>query len=74
MGKLPINPAHFVGRYALKYVARASPLSGHESLIRAMRHLQQHVDDNIWDTYRFHGRSLDGERASFGRRVQRSYW
>ena len=20
MGKLPINPAHFVGRYALKYV------------------------------------------------------
>jgi hypothetical protein len=21
MGKLPINPAHFVGRYALKYVA-----------------------------------------------------
>jgi hypothetical protein len=21
MGKLPINPAHFVGRYALKYVS-----------------------------------------------------
>jgi hypothetical protein len=27
MGKLPINPAHFVGRYALKYVAYASSLT-----------------------------------------------
>jgi hypothetical protein len=25
-GKLPVNPAHFVGRYALKYVAHASSL------------------------------------------------
>jgi len=24
MGKLPIDPAHIVGRYALKYVAHAS--------------------------------------------------
>jgi hypothetical protein len=31
MGKLPINPMHFVGRYALKYVSHASSLSGHES-------------------------------------------
>ena len=27
MGKLPVNPAHFVGRYALKYVqCRSCPL------------------------------------------------
>lgn len=25
-GKVPVNPAHFVGRYALKYVAHASSL------------------------------------------------
>jgi hypothetical protein len=29
-GKKPINPAHFVARYALKYVARASPSHGPE--------------------------------------------
>jgi len=40
MGKLPINPMHFVGRYALKYVAHASSLSGLESLTDVMRHLQ----------------------------------
>ena len=28
MGKLPINPAHFVGRYTLKYVEHTLSLSG----------------------------------------------
>jgi hypothetical protein len=37
MGKLPINPAHFVGRYALKYVAS---LSVCESLTGGVHHLQ----------------------------------
>jgi hypothetical protein len=69
MGKLPINPAHFVGRYALKYVVHALYLSGHESLTDVMRHLQQYVDDNIWDTNRYYGRSVDGACTSFGHGV-----
>ncbi len=32
MGKEPIDPAQFVGRYALKYVAHASSLRGCEVL------------------------------------------
>jgi hypothetical protein len=43
MGKLPINPAHFVGRYALKYEAHFSSFDGHESLTdvdHVMHHLQ----------------------------------
>ena len=38
MGKYPINPAHFVGRYALKYVAHVSSFSGQESLTDVMHH------------------------------------
>jgi len=38
MGKLPINPAHFVGRYALKYVT--DRLSGRGRFTDMMRHLQ----------------------------------
>jgi len=37
MGKLPINPAHFVGRYALKYVHFC--LGGRKSLTGVMHHL-----------------------------------
>ena len=40
MGKLPINPAHFVGRYTLKYVEHTLSLSGFYSLTDMMRHLQ----------------------------------
>ena len=41
MGKLPINPAHFVGRYALKYVQyRFCLLGGRESLTDVIHHLQ----------------------------------
>ncbi len=35
MGKLPINPAHFVGRYALKYVT--DRLNGCGRLINMMQ-------------------------------------
>ena len=38
MGKSPINPAHFVGRYTLKYVAQS--LSGHDGLTDVTRRLQ----------------------------------
>ena len=41
MGKLPINPAHFVGRYALKYVQwRFCLLGGRGSLTDVMQSLQ----------------------------------
>lgn len=33
MGKKPINPAHFVARYALKYVAHASSSHGPEGFL-----------------------------------------
>jgi hypothetical protein len=41
MGKLPINPAHFVGRYALKCVQSRPclPLGGRANLTDATRHL-----------------------------------
>ena len=40
MGKKPIDPAHFVARYALKYVARASSPHGRGILTYVMRRLQ----------------------------------
>ena len=40
MGKLPINPLHYVGRYALKYVQkRFFVFGGRESLTSAMHHV-----------------------------------
>ena len=40
MGKKPIDPAHFVARYALKYVARASSPHGCGILTYVMCRLQ----------------------------------
>jgi hypothetical protein len=79
LGTSPINPAHFVGRYALKYVPTryVSPsrrVVGRGSLIEdAIRHLQQHVDDIIRHTDRFHDGSPDGARYGFGHRVYGSH-
>ena len=40
MGKKPIDPAHFVARYALKYVARASSSHGRGVLTYVICRLQ----------------------------------
>jgi hypothetical protein len=65
MGITPINPAHFVGRYILKYATTVSSFPGHKSLTNVMRPCQQHVNDSLRDSYRFHTRSLDQACASF---------
>jgi hypothetical protein len=65
MGITPINPAHFVCRYILKYAATVSSFHGHKSLTNMMWPLQQHVNDSLCDSYRFHIRSLDQAYASF---------
>ena len=72
MGTTPINPAHFVGRYILKYAATVSSFPGHKSLTNMIRPLQQHVNDSLRDSYRLHTRSLDQACASFGEGVQRT--
>jgi hypothetical protein len=65
MGITPINPANFVVRYVLKYAATVSSFLGHKSLTNMVRPLQQHVNDILRDSYRFHTRSLDQAYASF---------
>ena len=65
MGITPINPANFVVRYILKYPTTVSPFPGHKSLTNMMRPLQQHVNDSLRNSYRFHTRSLDQAYASF---------
>jgi hypothetical protein len=79
LGTSPINPAHFVGRYALKYVPTCyvSPshrVVGRGNLIEdAMRHLQQYVDGIIRHTDRFHDGSLNRARYGFGHGVYGSH-
>jgi hypothetical protein len=67
MGALPINPVHFTGRYALKYVTISRMFSSSECVCltncdASPHHSQQHVDDILRDTYRLHTRPSDRAR------------
>jgi len=65
MGTLPIDPAHFAGRYALKWVARSSFPWMYTSLTAIL---------NICDTYRFYVRPTNGLCFGTRHRVHGSNW